>query len=78
MATVLAKFKTLDEKIGTATTSTTSLSSIPALGIPVEEKRFWWQRAKAYDPDATATLVRVLLHSRRDMPIAHFVLAQCL
>ncbi len=78
MATVLAKFKTLDEKIGTATTSTTSLSSIPPLGIPIEEKRFWWQRARGYDPDANATLVRVLLHSHRDMPLAHVVLAQCL
>ena len=78
MATVLAKFKTLDEKIGTATTSTTSLSSIPPLGIPIDEKRFWWQRAKAYDPDATATLVRVLLYSHPDMPFAHSVLAECL
>jgi hypothetical protein len=25
------------------------------LGVPSEEKRFWWQRGKTYDPDAIAT-----------------------
>ena len=25
------------------------------LGVPAEEKRFWWQRAKTYDTDAIAT-----------------------
>ncbi|PMD23508.1 MFS general substrate transporter [Hyaloscypha hepaticicola] len=25
------------------------------LGIPADEKRFWWQRNKTYDPDAIAT-----------------------
>ena len=25
------------------------------LGVPTEEKRFWWQRNKTYDPDAIAT-----------------------
>ncbi|KAF2015814.1 phthalate transporter [Aaosphaeria arxii CBS 175.79] len=31
---------------------------VPELGVPHEEKRFWFQRAKSdYDPDAIATLV---------------------
>ncbi|KAK3389471.1 major facilitator superfamily domain-containing protein [Podospora didyma] len=34
-------------------------SSNPPLGVALEEKRFWWQRAKAYDPDAVATLPSV-------------------
>lgn len=38
-------------------TSKTSLDEIPSLGVPIEERRFWWQRAKAYDPDAIATQV---------------------
>lgn len=25
------------------------------LGVPAEEKRFWFQRGKSYDPDAIAT-----------------------
>jgi hypothetical protein len=25
------------------------------LGLPADEKRFWWQRNKTYDPDAIAT-----------------------
>ena len=25
------------------------------LGVPAEEKRFWWQRNRTYDPDAIAT-----------------------
>lgn len=33
------------------------LEEVPPLGVPHEEKRFWWQRAKTYDPDAIATLV---------------------
>ncbi|KAK0621699.1 major facilitator superfamily domain-containing protein [Bombardia bombarda] len=35
--------------------STTSLSSLPTLGVPVEERRFWFQRATSYDPEAIAT-----------------------
>lgn len=27
----------------------------PPLGVPAEEKRFWWQRNKTYDPNAIAT-----------------------
>ena len=30
---------------------------IPPLGSEVEEKRFWFQRGKTYDPNAIATLV---------------------
>jgi hypothetical protein len=33
----------------------TSSTEIPPLGAPVEEKRFWFQRTKSYDPDAIAT-----------------------
>jgi hypothetical protein len=29
----------------------------PPLGATNDERRFWFQRAKAYDPDAIATLV---------------------
>lgn len=41
------------------TSSRTSLTSIPALGVAVEERRFWWQRARSYDPDAIATQASV-------------------
>ena len=37
--------------------SKTSLDEIPTLGEPIEERRFWWQRVKAYDPEAIATQV---------------------
>lgn len=42
-------------------TSTTSLSDSEGLnlGVPLHQKRFFWQRSKAYDPDATATLPSV-------------------
>jgi hypothetical protein len=29
------------------------------LGIPADEKKFWWQRGKGYDADATATMPSV-------------------
>ncbi|KAI1127074.1 major facilitator superfamily domain-containing protein [Nemania abortiva] len=32
-----------------------SADSIPSLGEPQEEKKFWFQRGKDYDPDAIAT-----------------------
>jgi hypothetical protein len=35
-------------------TSTPSTETL-ALGLPVEEKRFWFQRTRNYDPDAIAT-----------------------
>ncbi|KAF2664689.1 MFS general substrate transporter [Microthyrium microscopicum] len=34
---------------------TGSVESIPSLGQPKDEKRFWWQRAKGFDGDAIAT-----------------------
>ncbi|KAF2474920.1 MFS general substrate transporter [Lindgomyces ingoldianus] len=34
-------------------------ASVPPLGVPHEEKRFWFQRARSYDPDAIATLPSV-------------------
>ncbi|KAK0715983.1 major facilitator superfamily domain-containing protein [Lasiosphaeris hirsuta] len=41
--------------------SSTSINSIPPLGVVVEEKRFWFQRGgrSNYDPDAIATLPSV-------------------
>ncbi len=68
MATVLAKSITIrekdvvtdsssDDKKG-ASTSVVSIPSIPPLGAPNEEKRFWFQRGKDYNPDAIATQVR--------------------
>ncbi|KAK5380523.1 hypothetical protein LTR20_007035 [Exophiala xenobiotica] len=38
-----------------------SNSAIEALnlGIPADEKKFWWQRGKGYDADATATMPSV-------------------
>ena len=29
------------------------------LGVPSDEKKFWWQRGRGYDPDAIATLPSV-------------------
>ena len=35
---------------------TTELPSVAEpLGVPADEKRFWWQRNKTYDPNAIAT-----------------------
>jgi hypothetical protein len=39
-----------------ATSSIHSTDSTP-LGVPQQEKRFWWQRGKEYDPGAIATQV---------------------
>ncbi|KAI1080333.1 MFS general substrate transporter [Whalleya microplaca] len=39
----------------TVTESTTSLNSIPPLGVPKEEKRFWFQRTNNFSYDAIAT-----------------------
>lgn len=33
---------------------------VPPLGVPKEEKRFFFQRTKEYDPNAIATQVRHL------------------
>ncbi|GAB1318572.1 Phthalate transporter [Madurella fahalii] len=35
--------------------STTSVNTIPPLGAAINEKRFWFQRTKSYDPDSIAT-----------------------
>ncbi|KAJ9142919.1 MFS general substrate transporter [Pleurostoma richardsiae] len=49
------KTVTADSKEVGATSSSSSLSEVPPLGAPVEEKRFWFQRTRHYDPDAIAT-----------------------
>ncbi|KAH6884257.1 major facilitator superfamily transporter [Thelonectria olida] len=51
MSTVLVRDKEAREGFD----SDTSSDSLPALGVPVEEKRFWFQRGRAYDPDSIAT-----------------------
>lgn len=48
-----------DPNLNVSSRSTESLSSIPPLGIAVEERRFWFQRAQSYDPTAIATQVSV-------------------
>ncbi|KAI8244461.1 putative transporter [Colletotrichum sp. SAR 10_96] len=54
MATVLAKDPL---QKGEGAESTASLEGIPPLGAPKEEKRFFFQRDKYYDPFAIATQV---------------------
>ncbi|KAJ0118786.1 hypothetical protein J7T55_013041 [Diaporthe amygdali] len=39
--------------------STTSLSEGLALGVPIKQKRFFWQTSRSYDPNAIATLPSV-------------------
>lgn len=39
--------------------SSTPLPESPPLGVPLQHKRFFWQRSKLYDPDAIATLPSV-------------------
>ncbi|KAF7554079.1 hypothetical protein G7Z17_g3185 [Cylindrodendrum hubeiense] len=51
MATVLVRNK----ETNGASDSDNASDSIPSLGAPVDEKRFWFQRGKTYDPDAIAT-----------------------
>ncbi|KAM9884885.1 transporter YIL166C-like protein 3 [Verticillium dahliae] len=60
MATVLTRNKTKISKYGT-TEETTSLLAIDVtpLGAPIDEKRFWFQRRRNYDPDAIATQASV-------------------
>ncbi|KKA30057.1 hypothetical protein TD95_003581 [Thielaviopsis punctulata] len=38
---------------------TVSNADTPPLGVPHQEKRFWWQRTRNYDPSAIATLPSV-------------------
>ncbi|OHW98791.1 MFS transporter [Colletotrichum incanum] len=52
MATVLAKDPFRKGEDGQPSTS---LEGAPPLGAPIEEKRFWFQRNKSYDPFAIAT-----------------------
>ncbi|KAK4234029.1 major facilitator superfamily domain-containing protein [Achaetomium macrosporum] len=60
MATVFARDtavgaeRGLESKLG-PDTSTTSVNTIPPLGEAIQEKRFWFQRTKSYNPDAIAT-----------------------
>ncbi|KAI1840048.1 hypothetical protein JX266_013739 [Neoarthrinium moseri] len=56
MATVLVKGA--ESKVY-ATESTTSLDTAAPLGYPLEEKRFFFQRTKTYNPEAIATLPSV-------------------
>ncbi|KAH7140379.1 major facilitator superfamily domain-containing protein [Dactylonectria estremocensis] len=51
MATVLVR----DKETKYVSDSEGSVDAIPPLGVPGEERRFWFQRVKAYDPDAIAT-----------------------
>lgn len=45
-----------NEKSSRIKTSTSVYNGVAPLGLPNEEKRFWFQRSKnAYDPDAIAT-----------------------
>ncbi|OAL04277.1 MFS general substrate transporter [Phaeosphaeriaceae sp. SRC1lsM3a] len=48
--------KSILEKDGS---TSTIAEDVPPLGIPKDEKRFWFQRARSYDPDAIATLPSV-------------------
>ncbi|KAI1456226.1 MFS general substrate transporter [Annulohypoxylon moriforme] len=54
MATVFVKSGD-DKKIVTESTTSLDSDNIPPLGAPNEEKRFWFQRAKGFDPEAIAT-----------------------
>lgn len=62
MATVLVRDKARavrperdpETKVG-PDSSTTSVNTIPPLGEPIHQKRFFFQRSKAYDVDAIAT-----------------------
>ncbi|KAK3318059.1 major facilitator superfamily domain-containing protein [Apodospora peruviana] len=67
MATVLVREKATrversdsdrDDKLG-PDASTLSVNSTPPLGVPKEERRFFFQRARTYDPDAIATQASV-------------------
>jgi hypothetical protein len=61
MATVYTIKKTPHESTTSSldgSDSSTSLDVAP-LGEPQEEHRFWFQRGKSYNPDATATLSSV-------------------
>lgn len=59
MATVLTKEKGVVATRETNSSTTSLSSNSPPLGAPLEEKRFWFQRYRSYDPDATATQASV-------------------
>lgn len=40
-------------------TSGESLTEDLLLGVPLKQKKFFWQRSKTYDPDAIATIPSV-------------------
>jgi len=62
MATVIPDRISRGEKLGhddaeSGVNKEDELHSIPPLGKPREEKKFWFQRGNGYDPDAIATQV---------------------
>lgn len=67
MATVLTRNRPSPQKGGVSDesgkdeplTSTASLPAELALGVPIQTKRFFWQKSKSYDPNAIATLPSV-------------------
>jgi hypothetical protein len=44
-----------DEKKAVKVKTTTAYETAAPLGVPSQEKRFWWQRGTKYDPNAIAT-----------------------
>ena len=56
MATVLARDQETKEATAVVVSDSSS-DNIPALGAPLDEKRFWFQRTGAYDADTIATQV---------------------
>lgn len=48
-----------DDKKAPYDVATAPVSDIPPLGVPSEEKRFWWQRTRGFDGEAVATLPSV-------------------
>lgn len=59
MATVLTKEKVVVTTTQAAESTSSLNSNVPPLGAPLDEKRFWFQRYKTYDPDAIATQASV-------------------
>ena len=57
MTTIFAKEKRVaTESVAEVfSDSEVSVNSVPALGAPIKEKQFWFQRTRHRDLDATAT-----------------------
>lgn len=55
MTTVYIPKKGPQESVSILDNSDSSSVEIPPLAKPVDERRFWFQRGKGYDPDAIAT-----------------------